>query len=83
MILTKKINTDKINDKIIINKLEKIGSNCINLLVRPVTSDLKNRDFSNCAIPHAYLYKRDLTGCNFSMANMDNCFLSQTRLDNS
>jgi hypothetical protein len=24
--------------------------------------DLTDRDFSECAMPHAYLYRRDLTG---------------------
>jgi WD40 repeat protein len=66
-----------------INKLKKIGSNYINLLSGPSRCDITNRDFSDCAIPYSYLYKRDLSGCNFSRANMDNCFITDSRLDNS
>ncbi len=70
-------------DKLTISKLEKIGSNCLNLLSGPARCDLTNRDFSRCAIHNAYLYKRDLSGCNFSHANMDNCLITDSRLDNS
>ncbi len=63
MLLTRKIKTEKIDDKDIISKLEKIGSNCVNLLAGSYRCDLTYRDFSDCAIPHAYFYKRDLTGC--------------------
>jgi uncharacterized protein YjbI with pentapeptide repeats len=56
-------------DKLTISKLEKIGSNCLN--------------FSSCAIPNAYLYKRDFSGCNFSQANMDNCLITDSILDNA
>jgi hypothetical protein len=45
-----------------IKKLERVGSNCINLLSALPRCDLTHRDFSDCAIPYAYLYKRDLTG---------------------
>jgi uncharacterized protein YjbI with pentapeptide repeats len=70
-------------DKLKISKLEKIGSNYLNLLSGPARCDLTNRDFSNCAIPNAYLYKRDFSRCNFSHANMDNCLITDSRLDNS
>jgi uncharacterized protein YjbI with pentapeptide repeats len=70
-------------DQLTASKLEKIGSNCLNLLSGPARCDLKNRDFSSCAIPNAYLYKRDFSGCNFSNANMDNCLITDSRLDNS
>jgi uncharacterized protein YjbI with pentapeptide repeats len=49
----------------------------------PVRCDLTNRDFSNCSIPHAYLYKRDLSGCDFTNTNMDNCMLVNARLNES
>ncbi len=65
------------------SKLEKIGSNCLNLMSGPARCDLTNRDFSSCAIPNAYLYKRDLSKCNFSHANMDNRLITESRLDNS
>ncbi len=81
--MTRKIRANRITDKILVNKLEKIGSNCLNLLLGPAKCDLKERDFSYCAIPYSYLYKRDLSGCNFSHANMDGCFVKYTRLDNS
>ncbi len=70
-------------DQLATSKLEKIGSNCLNLLSGSARCDLTNRDFSSCAIPNAYLYKRDLSGCNFSHANMDNCLVRDSRLDNS
>ncbi len=83
MLLTRKIKTYAIFDKISRSKLEKIGSNCLSLLSGPARCDLTDRDFSHCAIPNAYLYKRDLSGCNFSHANMDNCLITDSRLDNS
>jgi uncharacterized protein YjbI with pentapeptide repeats len=82
ILLTRKIKTDAMIDQLNISNLEKIGSNCLNLLSVPVRCDLTNRDFSSCAIPNAYLYKRDLSGCNFSHANMDNCLITDSRLDN-
>jgi uncharacterized protein YjbI with pentapeptide repeats len=39
-----------------------MGSNCINLLAALSRIDLTDRDFSECFMPYAYLYKRDLTG---------------------
>ncbi len=42
--------------------MERIGSNCMNLIAALPWIDLTDRDFSECAMPHAYLYKRDLTG---------------------
>ncbi len=41
-----------------------MGSNCMNLLAALPWIDLTDRDFFDCAMPHAYLYKRDLTGSN-------------------
>ncbi len=43
-------------------KLERMGSNCMNLLAALPWIDLTDRDFSECVMPHAHLYKRDLTG---------------------
>jgi hypothetical protein len=34
----------------------------MNFLAGPCRCDLTERDFSDCAIPHSYLYKRDLSG---------------------
>jgi hypothetical protein len=34
----------------------------MNLLAALPRIDLTDRDFSDCVMPHAYLYKRDLTG---------------------
>jgi hypothetical protein len=34
----------------------------MNLLAALPWIDLTDRDFSECVMPHAYLYKRDLTG---------------------
>jgi hypothetical protein len=34
----------------------------MNLLAALPKIDLTERDFSECAMPHAYLYRRDLTG---------------------
>ncbi len=39
-----------------------MGSNCMNLLAALPRIDLTDRDFSDCVMPHTYLYKRDLTG---------------------
>ncbi len=41
--------------------MERIGSNCMNLIAALPCIDLTDRDFSECAMPYAYLYKRDLT----------------------
>ncbi len=65
VLLTRKIKSEKIRDSERINRLEKIGSNCVNLLAGPYRCDLTERDFSDCVIPKAYFYKRDLSGCNF------------------
>ncbi len=83
VLLTRKIKADASINQLAASKLEKIGSNCLNLLSGPARCDLTDRDFSSCAIPNAYLYKRDLSGCNFSHANMDNCLITASRLDNS
>jgi hypothetical protein len=64
LLLTRKIKQKNITDEKEIFKLERIGSNCINLLSALPRIDLKDRDFSDCVMPHAYLYKRDLTGSN-------------------
>jgi hypothetical protein len=42
-----------------------MGSNCLNQLAALPWIDLTERDFSDCAMPHAYLYKRDLTGSKY------------------
>jgi hypothetical protein len=34
----------------------------MNLIAALPRIDLTDRDFSDCAMPHVYLYKRDLTG---------------------
>ncbi len=44
-----------------------IGSNCMNLLAGPYRCDLTDRDFSGCAIPYSYFYKRDLSGCKINI----------------
>ncbi len=36
----------------------------MNLLAALPWIDLTDRDFSDCVMPHAYLYRRDLTGSN-------------------
>jgi hypothetical protein len=36
----------------------------MNLLAALPWIDLTDRDFSDCAMPHTYLYRRDLTGSN-------------------
>ena len=61
MLLTRKIVRDKIENKSEIEKLERIGSNCMNLLAGPPHCDLTERDFSDCAILNAYFYKRDIS----------------------
>jgi hypothetical protein len=35
----------------------------MNLLAGPYRCDLTDRNFSECAIPYSYFYKRDLSGC--------------------
>jgi uncharacterized protein YjbI with pentapeptide repeats len=77
VLLTRKVKTNKITYEALIPKLEKIGSNCINLLSGSARGDLTDRDFSYCTIPYAYFYKRDLSGCNFSHANMNNCIITE------
>ncbi len=64
-----------------IAKLERIGSNCVNLLAGPPRCDLTYRDFSECAIPNAYFYKRDLSGCNFTRTKLNESILSEARLE--
>jgi hypothetical protein len=39
-----------------------MGSNCMNLIAALPWIDLTDRNFSDCVMPHTYLYKRDLTG---------------------
>jgi hypothetical protein len=34
----------------------------MNLIAALPWIDLTDRDFSDCVMPHAYLYRRDLTG---------------------
>jgi hypothetical protein len=36
----------------------------MNLIAALPRIDLTDRDFSDCIMPHTYLYKRDLTGSN-------------------
>ncbi len=62
VLLTRKIKIENITDEERVLRLQRLGSNCINLLAGPARCDLKNRDFSDCAIPYAYFYKRDLSG---------------------
>jgi hypothetical protein len=62
LLLTREIKYYSIKDEKQILQLERMGSNCINLIAALPWIDLTDRDFSDCAIPHAYLYKRDLTG---------------------
>ncbi len=64
LLLTRKIKQDNITNEQEILKLERMGSNCMNLIAALPRIDLTDRDFSDCAMPHAYLYKRDLTGSN-------------------
>ncbi len=61
LLLTKRINQNNITDQKEILKLERMGSNCMNLIAALPWVDLTDRDFSGCAMPYAYLYKRDLT----------------------
>ncbi len=66
ILMTKKIRQDNLQDqKELVLKFERIGSNCINLLASFPRCDLTYRDFTDCAIPHAYLYKRNLKGCKY------------------
>jgi uncharacterized protein YjbI with pentapeptide repeats len=44
--------------------------------------DLKDRNFSDCAIPRVCFYKRDLSGCKFIRTEMPHCILSDARLNN-
>jgi hypothetical protein len=64
LLLTRKIKEAKKAevDKEKREELEKIGSNSMNLLAGPAHCDLTNRDFSGCAMPRSYLYKRDISG---------------------
>jgi hypothetical protein len=62
LLLTRRIKQNNITDEKERLKLETMGSNCINLLAALPRIDLTDRDFSDCAMPHAYLYKRNLTG---------------------
>ncbi len=62
LLLTRNIKRNNLQDEEIILKIEKMGSNCINLIAALPWIDLTDRDFSECAMPHAYLYRRDLTG---------------------
>jgi hypothetical protein len=61
LLLTRKIKEENSRSGTVI-KLERLGRNCLNLLSALCWCDLTHRDFSECAMPHAYLYKRDLTG---------------------
>ncbi len=79
--MTRKIWTDIISDELAREKLEKIGSNCLNLLSGSARCDLTNRDFSDCSIPYAFLYKRDLSGSNFNYTKMDNSTITSARLN--
>ncbi len=60
VLLTRKNRGENAQDEQL--KLEKIGSNCANLMAALPRCDLKNRDFSECSISYAYFYKRDLSG---------------------
>ncbi len=53
----------------------------MNLLSALPWCDLTYRDFSECAIPHAYLYKRDLTGSKFNKTQLNKCIITDARLD--
>jgi hypothetical protein len=39
----------------------------MNLIAALPWIDLTDRDFSDCAMPYTYLYKRDLTGSKYLM----------------
>ncbi len=43
----------------------------MNLLAALPSIDLTDRDFSECAMPNAYLYRRDLTGSKHLRGVMD------------
>jgi hypothetical protein len=62
LLLTRSIKQENISDEKEILKLERMGSNCMSLIAALPWIDLTERDFSDCVMPHAYLYKRDLTG---------------------
>ncbi len=62
LLVTRKIKQKNITDEKEILKLERMGSNCMNLIAALPWIDLTDRDFSDCVMPHAYLYRRDLTG---------------------
>jgi hypothetical protein len=62
LLLTREIKYNNITDEKEILKLERMGSNCINLIAALPRIDLTERDFSYCTMPYAYLYRRDLTG---------------------
>ncbi len=62
LLLTREIKYKNITDEKEILKVERMGSNCLNLIAALPRIDLTDRDFSDCAMPHTYLYKRDLTG---------------------
>jgi hypothetical protein len=62
LLLTREIKQKNITDEKEILKLERMGSNCMNLLTVLPYINLTDRDFSDCVMPHAYLYKRDITG---------------------
>jgi hypothetical protein len=51
----------------------------MNLLAGPYKCDLKYRDFSGCAIPYSYLYKRDLSGCKININMKSLMFLNKIR----
>jgi hypothetical protein len=55
-LLTKNIRYNNITDKNEILKLERMGSNCMNLIAALPWIDLTDRDFSEFAMPYAYLY---------------------------
>ncbi len=62
LLLTREIKYNSITDEKKILKLERMGSNCMNLIAALPRIDLTDRDFSDFVMPHAYLYRRDLTG---------------------
>jgi uncharacterized protein YjbI with pentapeptide repeats len=75
--------TKNVRQKDMKNKLEIIGSNCVNLLAAMPNCNLTERDFSNCTFPHAYFLGRDLSGSNFSYSNMRNSLIAKANLNNS
>ncbi len=64
LLLTREIKQKKITDEKEILKLERMGSNCMNLIAALPQIDLTDRDFSDCVMPCTYFYKRNLTGSN-------------------